>query len=820
MDNNYNDFQREINEKIVSSLQRADDALDTLNFMSKFQHLSSINWKWVRSQNQQAELLLTKKAIESSGFAVNDEAETTLIFVPYKENGRRKFREEVRYDINQTNASISDFPSRMHDYQTDEQREILARTLGIAYDEFPNHVNQQAIQIFSGGSDHNNIQAQLMNHVVNRYFGTDTTNEVKPAIESWLAMDQDDKAKINVIDSVHAEAKNYISEIEKELEPIRAEMQAYHQSKINTVQTPNAENEKRERFSFDKLRKDLGLDQPENNEDNNGVNSLNNYTYKKSQGAYNFIKFLDQVEAQHPNLLKSQSVTARGFGSDGLMYDTLTSATYLLDVDLQIEFSGADNVLRVHSSGKEKEYGLLDGSLPAEFDEFKKKVLDTIDALKPKEPETKNEALLKRSKSAKSNFKDWSHAVEAASSADLLKFAEANGYSFKKVGRNRYNGVEHESLTITPSLNRFYYFSGDFGGDTIKFAREMIGITDFKEAVNYINNGDYGSFDKEAVQQLQSRIETYVYDKSKESKNFGKAYRYLTHERKIDPEFVNYFHQNGLIRQDQKGNVIFPYMKGQEIVGAALQGTYIKEDGSTFKHIQTNSDGTQGFNYLNGFPKNLKFFEAPIDMLSYMSLYKSNPEKMSDTWFVAMGGLKECVVQHYFREAQTQLAKVVVNQLLQSVDADMAVADATFKEKGVTPESIKGVLEGAGLSGCDNYRVIEDYVTTNFQSVSVCVDNDDKGFAFEEKIRKACKVFTHLEYFNEIPEVPTEKAIEGVDKWDWNNELKFQIYNLEEQEKEAMDSFVEVEISNNGYIPSDLVSSEYNHRNPYLGMEM
>lgn len=162
-------------------------------------------------------------------------------------------------------------------------------------------------------------------------------------------------------------------------------------------------------------------------------------------------------------------------------------------------------------------------------------------------------------------------------------------------------GIEHESLTITPSLNRFYYFSGDFGGDTIKFAREMMGIIDF--------NGD------------------------------------------------------------------------------------------------------QGFNYLNGMPKNLKFFEAPIDMLSYMSIHQSSSDKINDTWFVSMGGLKESVVQNYVREAQGRLAKFAVNQMLQSVDGDVATAYVVFKEKDVTPESIKDVLEKAGLSH-DNYGTIQDYVNT------------------------------------------------------------------------------------------------------------
>jgi len=799
MDRNYDsNLQKEINEKILNDLNQVDDVVEVFEFMSKFQHLSAINWKWVRSQNEKTELLLTEETIKNNGFELNKNPTATIIFVPDKKLGRRKFNREPRYDISQTNAKISDFSNRVHDYKTDEQREILSHTLNIAYDHLQAHFNEQASQVFATRDnltdELKSIHSQLMSHVVSRYFGMDTTADIKPAIETWLNMNQNDAAKIKVIDAVHWESKNLIADIEEQLEPIRATMQSYDQYKKDTEKsamdikieqpmfTKNLrENDvKREQpFSFDKLKKDLGLDDLEK-----VPTALVDYEYKESQGAYSFINFLDAVENQHPDLIKSQRVTARGFGNDGFMYDTVTNASYSLD-DLQIEFVGADNVLRVHSNGKEKEYGLLNGSSLKEFDEFKKKILNAIDTLKPKEP--------------MKNFDEWSHAVETASNVNLLEFAQANGYTFKKISQDRYNGIEHQSLAINPSINKFYYFSGDFGGDTIKFAREMMGISGFKEAVNYINSGNYGSFDKEAVQHLDVEKEPYVYDQRGESEDFSKAHHYLTHERKIDPKIVDYFLKNELIRQDTKGNIIFPYTQNGEIVGGSLQGTYIKKDGSTFKHIQPNSNGEIGFNYLNGSPKNLKFFEAPIDMLSYMSIHRGNPEKMQDTWFVAMGGLKQVAVQHYFRESQGHFAKVAVNELLQSKNADTATANATFKEKGVTPESIVEVLEKAGLSS-DHFKTVQEHVATNFQSVSVCVDNGEKGHLFEQKIHKACEMFPHLEYENEIPDIPNDKAQEGVDEWDWNDERKYQVEQKERQ--------VEVEISQGDYIPAELVSPE------------
>ena len=59
---------------------------------------------------------------------------------------------------------------------------------------------------------------------------------------------------------------------------------------------------------------------------------------------------------------------------------------------------------------------------------------------------------------AKQKVNDFGEAIKTASDVDILKFAQANGYNFKKVGSDCYNCIKHESLAITPSINRFFIF--------------------------------------------------------------------------------------------------------------------------------------------------------------------------------------------------------------------------------------------------------------------------------------------------------------------------------------------------------------------------
>lgn len=217
--NNAIELQKEINEKILNDLHCVDDAVEVVNFISRFQYFLSI---WVRSQNQHTELLLTDKVIEKSGFKIKNDAMSISIYVPHDVNGRRKFVEEARYDISQTNANITDFLKRIPDNSTDENKEILTRTLNINYVDLKDHFNSQSLQVFASRGDLTDelkrVHFELMSHMVNRYFGIDTTENITPVIEDWLAMNQDAKSKIMVIDSVHHESKRFIAEIEQELD--------------------------------------------------------------------------------------------------------------------------------------------------------------------------------------------------------------------------------------------------------------------------------------------------------------------------------------------------------------------------------------------------------------------------------------------------------------------------------------------------------------------------------------------------------------------------------------------------------------------------
>lgn len=114
---------------------------------------------------------------------------------------------------------------------------------------------------------------------------------------------------------------------------------------------------------------------------------------------------------------------------------------------------------------------------------------------------------------------------------------------------------------------------------------------------------------------------------------------------KIDYRIVDLFIELGLIRQDKNNNIVFKWIDNGMLVGSNRQGTYRTSDNQrSWKRIDKNSTTSRGFNIKIGDPKNIRFFESSIDLMSYMSLNMNN---LKDTWYISMEGLKKSLFNHY-----------------------------------------------------------------------------------------------------------------------------------------------------------------------------
>lgn len=304
-------------------------------------------------------------------------------------------------------------------------------------------------------------------------------------------------------------------------------------------------------------------------------------------------------------------------------------------------------------------------------------------------------------------------AIQEAKNVSILDVASFHGIQSYKHSNREYRLTDNKSVAIFTDTNSFYDFAPNSemkGGSSIDFVQQVLGVTDFKEAVTLLNDPSFERITRQSIEK-----ESYQYDKTKENNTFHRAKNYLVNERGINETLVDNLHDAGYIREDKRGNVLFCWHDNGEIVGCTEQGTIQsdKYERGSWKGIQKNSpSSTHGFNVPFGEPSHLKFFESSIDALSYATLH---PKDMTDTWLISLEGIQNG-----------------------KEDKMLEYVKRSYNKTNQAPKSI-----------------------------SVCVDNDSAGHEFWNSLTRIKKDLLT----NEIPQKP--HGMESVEKWDWNDSLRF-----------------------------------------------
>lgn len=291
------------------------------------------------------------------------------------------------------------------------------------------------------------------------------------------------------------------------------------------------------------------------------------------------------------------------------------------------------------------------------------------------------------SKSANFGSKSRKERVDLARSRDILDVAEQLGMELERAGRD-YRWKEHDSLVITPNKNVWKWFSRDQGGDVIALV-ETIKEINFNQAIDYLNDGVFKTFDSSGKQEKQEPFR-YLMEKY-EHPDFEIARNYLKNERGLSDETINFFLTSGKMAEAtrKKGDyfepvIVFKYKDlDGKLVGASLQGIVENRvqhpERGRLKQIIQNSDSMQGFSVDVGNPKRLVFAESSIDLMSY---YQANKDHLNDVRLVAMDGLKESTVGFHLAQLQSELSGRPLNwsreQLADGVN--IAAQNGFFKD--------------------------------------------------------------------------------------------------------------------------------------------
>ena len=334
--------------------------------------------------------------------------------------------------------------------------------------------------------------------------------------------------------------------------------------------------------------------------------------------------------------------------------------------------------------------------------------------------------------------------IELARSRDILGVASELNMELVQSGRD-YRWKEHDSLVISPDKNLWKWFSRNLGGDVISLV-ETIKETDFNQSVNFLNDGEFKTF-----QRVERSEEPFNYYLKPYEQPFIEARNYLKEVRGVSDDTINFFLEKGVLAQaNAKLNdsiepvVVFKTLSSSgEVVGANLQG--IEENFEKWpergyaKKIIRNSDGMNGLHVDIGQPKRLVFAESPIDLMSYYELHK---DTLQDVRLVSMDGLKETTISRHLAELQ----------------AELSGRDLRW--------SREELANGLTTAVDNNYFTDGKHADV----ITLAVDNDEAGRNFITSLQTKGVGLTV-----DIPELP-----EGQEKADWNSYLQQE--NKEEQD--------------------------------------
>ena len=201
-----------------------------------------------------------------------------------------------------------------------------------------------------------------------------------------------------------------------------------------------------------------------------------------------------------------------------------------------------------------------------------------------------------------------------ASLVDLPEFLRSRGEKLVRSGPELRMTSDH---SVTVSGNEWYDHAAEQGGGPVSFLKKFYGMN-YQQAMLTLLGEDIALLDPK-IDTPRERIKRSFALPPANGDN-RRAFAYLLKHRHLDRDVLTAFVRLGLIYED-KGyhNAVFVGMdKNGEARHAHKRST--NSQGKSFRMTVEGSDFRYAFNW-PGSSGHLMVFEAPIDMLSFISLY-------------------------------------------------------------------------------------------------------------------------------------------------------------------------------------------------------
>ena len=265
-----------------------------------------------------------------------------------------------------------------------------------------------------------------------------------------------------------------------------------------------------------------------------------------------------------------------------------------------------------------------------------------------------------------------------ANSVDLEQFLRMRGEKLERVGREHKliycdSSGKHDSITLRGST--WFDHKNQVGGGAIKFMQEFYDM-DFQTAVQELLGQRVTPLSHSPPKAI-AKEEKKEFRLPQANTNMHRVYAYLIKQRFIAPEVITHFAKQHTLYEDKEHhNAVFVGIDENGVPRQASKRS-TNSYGNSFRITCQGSDTRYSFAHF-GESKRLYVFEAPIDMMSFLTLYPKEWQKHS---YIDMNGVYENAVLTALKN-HSNMSEVIL-----CVDNDEGGIEAVDRLKDILTEN-------------------------------------------------------------------------------------------------------------------------------------
>ena len=211
---------------------------------------------------------------------------------------------------------------------------------------------------------------------------------------------------------------------------------------------------------------------------------------------------------------------------------------------------------------------------------------------------------------------------QRAAAVDLEEFLRCRGEKLLSSGREKRLASDH---SVTVRGNEWYDHAEERGGHAVSFVQRFYGLS-YPDAVTMLLGGELGTAYPSAGERTEEPVKPFALPPA--NKDMRRVFAYLIKHRGIARDVVAHFAKAGLLYEDAEyHNAVFVGTDAEGVPHHAHKRS-ANSYGKAFRLNVEGSDPRYSFHYV-GTDRSLYVFEAPIDMLSFITLYPENWQRHS-----------------------------------------------------------------------------------------------------------------------------------------------------------------------------------------------